>query len=75
MDSLFCRTTRLEGLDAGVSLTAPKSMMLKKAFDRALTKIAGTTKEFPKISSASLENRVLMAVPPVLYSENYPEEV
>jgi hypothetical protein len=49
----------------------------KEAFDRALAKIAGATEqiEFPKTYSAALENRVLMAVSPALYSENYPEGV
>ena len=49
----------------------------KEAFDRALAKVAGAAGqiEFPKTYSAALENRVLMAVSPVLYSENYPEGI
>jgi len=49
----------------------------KEAFDRALAKVAGASVqiEFPKTYSAALENRVLMAVSPVLYSENYPEGI
>jgi hypothetical protein len=49
----------------------------KEAFDRALAKVAGAAEqiEFPKTCSAALENRVLMAVSPALYSENYPEGV
>ena len=49
----------------------------KEAFDRALAKVAGPLEqiEFPKTYSAALENRVLMAISPVLYSENYPEGI
>jgi hypothetical protein len=49
----------------------------KRRFDKALAKIAGAAEqiEFPKTYSAALENRVLMAVLPILYSENYPEGI
>ena len=49
----------------------------KETFDRALAKIAGASEQikFPKTYSAALENRVLMAVSPALYSENYSEGI
>ena len=49
----------------------------KEAFDRALARIACVAEQtkFPRTYSAALENRVLMAVSPALYSENYPEGV
>lgn len=49
----------------------------KKGFDRALTMVSGIAGpvEFPITYSAALENRVLMAVSPELYAQNYPEGV
>lgn len=49
----------------------------KEAFDRALAKISDEDEqiELPKTYSAALEKRVLMAVSPELYSQNYPEGV
>jgi len=49
----------------------------KRAFDHALAKTSGLVApvEFPKTYSAALENRVLMAVSPELYAENYPEGI
>jgi hypothetical protein len=49
----------------------------KADFDRALAKVAGlpASTVFPKTYSAALENRVLMAVSPELYAQNYPEGV
>lgn len=48
----------------------------KESFDKALARIAGVAEqEFPKTYSAALENRVLIAVSPTIYSENYPEGV
>jgi hypothetical protein len=49
----------------------------KPDFDEALARVAGLplSTVFPKTYSAALENRVLMAVSPELYAENYPEGV
>jgi len=49
----------------------------KADFDNALAKIAGlpSSAVFPKTYSAALECRVLMAVSPELYAENYPEGI
>jgi hypothetical protein len=49
----------------------------KADFDKALAKTAGLPPStvFPKTYSAALEGRVLMAVSPELYVENYPEGV
>jgi len=49
----------------------------KADFDKALAAAAGLSPStiFPKTYSAALENRVLMAVSPELYAENYPEGV
>jgi hypothetical protein len=46
-------------------------------FDEALAGVAGLplSTVFPKTYSAALESRVLMAVSPELYAENYPEGV
>jgi hypothetical protein len=49
----------------------------KAGFDKALAKVAGlpASTVFPKTYSAALECRVLMAVSPEVYAENYPEGV
>ena len=49
----------------------------KKDFDKALASVAGLplSTVFPKTYSAALEGRVLIAVSPELYAENYPEGV
>jgi hypothetical protein len=49
----------------------------KADFDEALAIASGfpPSTVFPKTYSAALEERVLMAVPPELYAENYPEGV
>ena len=48
----------------------------KESFDKALVTITDMAEhEFPKTYSAALENRVLMAVSPDIYSENYPEGI
>jgi hypothetical protein len=49
----------------------------KEAFDEALAKASGmsTPVQFPKTYSAALENRMLMAVSPKLYDENYAEGI
>jgi hypothetical protein len=49
----------------------------KADFDKALARVTGlpASTVFPKTYSAALECRVLMAVSPELYAENYPEGV
>jgi hypothetical protein len=49
----------------------------KTYFDKTLASVAGMPPStvFPKTYSAALEGRVLMAVSPELYAENYPEGV
>jgi len=49
----------------------------KKAFDRALLKIAGAdpAMELPETFCAALENRILIAVTPEYYSKVYPEGI